>query len=204
MTNLSIHCFVIAAIALATTNSQAAELPNILWLTSEDHGPEMGCYGDKLARTPNIDALAAKGMLFRTAWSCVPVCAPARSAIISGMYPSSTGALHMRSMVPMPAGTQMYPQILREAGYYCTNNSKEDYNLAKPDRLWDESSPRAHWRNRPQGPAVLCDLQLDEEPREPDSHAAAHAGDRPEPHSRAGFIPIRRKFARTGLSTTTR
>ncbi len=151
MTNLSIRCLVFAALALATTNCPAAELPNILWLTSEDHGPQMGCYGDKLARTPNVDALAAKGMLFRRAWSCVPVCAPARSAIIAGMYPSSTGALHMRSMVPMPANTQMYPEILRGAGYYCTNNSKEDYNLAKPADLWDESSPRAHWRNRPQG-----------------------------------------------------
>jgi arylsulfatase A-like enzyme len=118
--------------------------PNILWLTSEDHSPHMGCYGDKLARTPNVDALAAKGMLFKHAWSCYPVCAPARSTIISGMYPASTGAEHMRSMVPMPAGTKMYPQFLREAGYFCTNNSKEDYNLAKPGQVWDESSSRLH------------------------------------------------------------
>jgi arylsulfatase A-like enzyme len=152
MTNTQlVRCLVVAALVQIAAHCSAAELPNILWLTSEDHGPEMDCYGDKLARTPNIDALAAKGMLFRRAWSCVPVCAPARSAIISGMYPSSTGALHMRSMVPMPAGAQMYPEILRDAGYYCTNNSKEDYNLAKPADLWDESSPRAHWRNRPQG-----------------------------------------------------
>lgn len=122
--------------------------PNILWLTSEDHGPQMGCYGDKLARTPNVDALAAKGLIFQRAWSCFPVCAPARSAIISGMYPTSTGAEHMRSMAPLPTGTKMYPQFLREAGYYCTNNSKEDYNLAKPGQVWDESSNKAHWNNR--------------------------------------------------------
>ena len=129
----------------------AADKPNILWLTSEDHGPEMGCYGDANARTPNIDALAAKGMLFKRAWSNHPVCAPARTAIISGMYATSTGGVHMRSMVPMPAGTKMYPQFLREAGYYATNNSKEDYNLEKPDGTWDDSSGRAHWRERRKG-----------------------------------------------------
>jgi arylsulfatase A-like enzyme len=126
----------------------AAPRPNIVWLTSEDHNPHMGCYGDANARTPNVDALAAKGMIFKRAWSCLPVCAPARSAIISGMYPTSTGAEHMRSMVAMPAGTKMYPQLLRDAGYYCTNNSKEDYNLAKTGQVWDESSGQAHWKNR--------------------------------------------------------
>jgi len=129
----------------------AADKPNILWLTSEDHGPEMGCYGDQVARTPNVDGLAAKGMIFKKAWSVAPVCAPARTTIISGMYPSSTGGLHMRSMVPMPAGTKMYPQFLREAGYYCTNNSKTDYNLREPGQVWDESSGQAHWRKRPVG-----------------------------------------------------
>ena len=129
----------------------AADQPNILWVTSEDHGPEMGCYGDKLARTPNVDALAAKGMIFKHAWSVAPVCAPARTAIISGMYPSSTGGLHMRSMVSMPAGTKMGPQYLREAGYYCSNNSKTDYNLREPGKVWDDSTNKAHWRNRSGG-----------------------------------------------------
>jgi arylsulfatase A-like enzyme len=129
----------------------SSEKPNILWLTSEDHGIEMGCYGDTLASTPNVDALAAKGMIFSFAWSNAPVCAPARTAIISGMYPSSTGSEHMRSMVSMPEGTKMYPSFLREAGYYCTNNSKEDYNLMKTDSEWDESSGQAHWRNRSEG-----------------------------------------------------
>jgi arylsulfatase A-like enzyme len=129
----------------------AADKPNILWLTSEDHGPEMGCYGDRLARTPNIDALAAKGMVFNKAWSVAPVCAPARTAIISGVYPSSSGGLHMRSMVSLPEGMKMYPQFLREAGYYCTNNSKTDYNLREPGKVWDESSGTAHWRKRADG-----------------------------------------------------
>ena len=132
-------------------SSFAADRPNILWLTSEDHGPHMGCYGDTYATTPNVDALAAKGMLFKHAWSCAPVCAAARTTIIAGMYSPSTGGEHMRSMVPMPKGTKMYPQFLREAGYYCTNNSKEDYNLVKPDGVWDESSGKANWKNRKDG-----------------------------------------------------
>ena len=126
----------------------SADRPNILWLTSEDHGPELGCYGDTLARTPNIDALATKGMAFKKVWSVVPVCAPARSAIISGLYPSSTGGLHMRSMVPMPAGTRMYPQFLSEVGYYCSNNAKTDYNLREPGKVWNDTSGKSHWRNR--------------------------------------------------------
>ena len=107
-------------------NANAADPPNILWLTSEDHGPEMGCYGDELAVTPNVDALASKGMLFDLAWSCAPVCAPARTCIITGMYPPSIGGQHMRSMVSLPDEFQFYPWYLKKAGYYTTNNSKQD------------------------------------------------------------------------------
>ncbi len=144
---------ILVAIGLALSSVAAADAvrPNILWLTSEDHGPQMGCYGDSYAVTPHVDALAARGMIYTRCWSNAPVCAPARTTIISGLYPPSTGSEHMRSMVPFPAGKEMFPQLLREAGYYCTNNVKEDYNLAKPGQVWDESSNRAHWRNRQPG-----------------------------------------------------
>ncbi len=135
--------------AVASDTAQAR--PNILWITCEDIGPQLGCYGDGYATTPNLDRLAARGMIYTRAWSCGPVCAPARTTIISGLYPPSLGAEHMRSLVPMPPGLGMYPQHLRAAGYYCTNNEKEDYNLVKPGRVWDESSRRAHWTNRPPG-----------------------------------------------------
>ncbi len=130
---------------------QDRERPNILWITCEDTGPELGCYGDDYAVTPNLDALAAKGMRYRVAWSNAPVCAPARTTIISGVYPPSLGGQHMRSEVKMPAFMRMYPQFLRDAGYYCTNNSKEDYNLTKPGKVWDASSRQAHWKNRAAG-----------------------------------------------------
>ncbi|MBX3748160.1 MAG: sulfatase-like hydrolase/transferase [Verrucomicrobiae bacterium] len=145
LTGLGVACTLAAAAAMAV------ERPNILWLTWEDAGPQLGAYGDAYATTPNLDALASRGMRYRRVWSTAPVCAPARTAIISGMYPASIGAEHMRSDVPMRAGTRMYPELLREAGYHCSNNSKEDYNLRKPPGVWDESSPRAHWRNRAPG-----------------------------------------------------
>ncbi len=125
--------------------------PNILWITSEDNGQELGCYGDTFADSPNIDALASRGMLYTNCWSNAPVCAPARTTLISGMFPTSLGAQHMRSEVPLPENVQLYPELLRAAGYYCTNNAKEDYNVEQPENLWDESSNKAHWRNRKLG-----------------------------------------------------
>ncbi len=136
---------------LFTCALAAQERPNVLWVTSEDHGPHLGAYGDSYATTPVLDALAERGMLYRNAWSNAPVCAPARTTLISGLYPPSTGSEHMRSMARPPASFKMYPQYLRQAGYYATNNSKEDYNLEKPGQVWDESSPKAHWRNRKKG-----------------------------------------------------
>jgi len=133
-----------------TSLTHAAELPNILWLTSEDNGPQLGCYGDKYAVTPNIDALAAKGLRYLYASSNAPVCAPARTTIISGLYPPSTGSEHMRSMVKLPETFKMYPQFLREAGYYCTNKTKEDFNLEKPGQLWD-TGKNGPWNDRKEG-----------------------------------------------------
>ena len=131
--------------------SGLAEHPNILWISSEDNGPHLGVYGDTYATTPNLDALGERGMIYRKAWSTAPVCAPARTTIISGMYPPSTGSQHMRSRTRLPASYRMFPQYLREAGYYVSNNAKEDYNLEKPGTVWDESSRQAHWRKRSPG-----------------------------------------------------
>ncbi len=125
--------------------------PNILWVTSEDNGPHLGAYGDPFANTPNLDGLAERGFTYLNAWSTAPVCAPARTTIISGLYPTSTGSEHMRSMTRLPEQMLMFPRYLREAGYYCTNNSKEDYNLEKTGMVWDESSKEAHWNKRKPG-----------------------------------------------------
>jgi len=141
----------IVGLSVVAASRAATERPNILWLTCEDMGPHLGCYGDAYAVTPNLDALAGRGMRYVNANANAPVCAPARTAIISGMYPASIGAEHMRSEVRLPAGFRLFPQYLREAGYYCTNNSKEDYNVVPPGRVWDESSQTAHWKHRGTG-----------------------------------------------------
>lgn len=122
--------------------------PNILWITCEDISPHVRCYGDKTAVTPNIDALARQGVLYRNAFATIGVCAPARSTLISGMYPNSIGSQHMRCQGRLPKGVLTYAEYLRKAGYYCTNNSKKDYNLQLGRKIWDESSRRAHWRKR--------------------------------------------------------
>jgi len=124
--------------------------PNILWITCEDLNAYLGSYGDAQAITPNLDRLADEGVRFTRAFAPAPVCSPARSALITGIYATSLGTQHLRSEVEIPDEVRVLPYYLRDAGYYCTNNSKEDYNFQDED-MWDESSKGAHWRNRPDG-----------------------------------------------------
>ncbi|WP_158860933.1 sulfatase-like hydrolase/transferase [Lunatibacter salilacus] len=124
--------------------------PNILWISHEDLSPIYGCYGDDYARTPNIDQLATKSTRFNKAYSNAPICAPARSTLITGMYATSLGTQHLRSEIPVPEELKILSEVLRDAGYYTTNNVKTDYNFSHEGR-WDESSNTAHWRNRPNG-----------------------------------------------------
>ncbi len=82
----------LASLAEATEIDTESARPNILWITSEDNGPHLGAYGDAFADTPNLDELASRGVIYTHAWSNAPVCAPARTTIISGLYPPSTGS----------------------------------------------------------------------------------------------------------------
>lgn len=143
----------IAALSLPGPRAVAAEQgkPNILWITCEDTSPHLGCYGDAFARTPNLDALARQGVRYTRAFAYTGVCAPSRSCLITGVYPVRLGSQHMRSTTRLPEAVKCFPEYLRAAGYYCANNSKEDYNFATPPTAWDESSPKAHWRKRTPG-----------------------------------------------------
>lgn len=136
-------------------------MPNLLWITCEDINPHLGCYGDRYAVTPNLDRFARQALRYTRCWSTAPVCAPARTALISGVYPTSLGAEHMRSEVPVPAWLRLYPQLLRERGYYCSNNSKEDYNVTPRGKVWDDSSRRAHWQNRKPGQPFFAVFNLE-------------------------------------------
>ena len=130
---------------------KSANRPNILWVSAEDISPDLGCYGDDYAVTPNIDALAARGVRYDNAYSHSGVCAPTRSGIITGMYPSTIGTHHMRCKGVPPAYVKCFSEYLRAAGYYCTNNSKTDYQFDPPPTAWDQNSRSAHWRGRAEG-----------------------------------------------------
>ncbi len=130
---------------------RAGDKPNILWITCEDISPNLGCYGDAYARTPNLDAFAGRSVRYTNAFGITGVCAPNRSCLITGVYPSSLGSHDMRSTTRLPDNIKCFPEYLRAAGYYCTNNSKTDYNFPTPKTAWDECSRKGHWRGRKQG-----------------------------------------------------
>ncbi len=128
--------------------------PNILWIVSEDNSAYFtGCYGNTYATTPNIDKLARQGFLYNRAYCPHAVCAPSRNCILTGVYACSNGNENMRSLYPKSDQVHTYPEYLRNAGYYCTNNSKTDYNTSSfnYESIWDDCSKTAHYKNRPQG-----------------------------------------------------
>ena len=127
--------------------------PNILWIVSEDNSAYFtGCYGNDFATTPNIDNLAREGFLYTHAYATCAVCAPSRNTILTGVYAASNGHENMRSTYAKSDVIKTYPEYLHQAGYYCTNNSKTDYNTSSVNasQIWDESSNRAHYKNRPE------------------------------------------------------
>ncbi|MBT7959943.1 MAG: sulfatase, partial [Akkermansiaceae bacterium] len=138
---------------LCTASAIANDKPNILWITSEDNDYGwLGCYGNKQAKTPRLDKLAAGGLLFKHAYSNAPVCAVARSTILNGAYAPTMGTQHMRSRHAIAKKYKPYVSYLKSQGYYCTNRSKTDYNFAGNDKtIWDACSGKAHYKNRPKG-----------------------------------------------------
>ncbi|MDX1947221.1 MAG: sulfatase [Pirellulaceae bacterium] len=143
------HALFLLGVLGLSLSAPAADRPNIVWISLEDISPDLGCYGDKYAVTPNIDRLAAEGCRYTNAFTHAGVCAPSRSGIITGMYPTSMGTHYMRCKGVPPAFVKCFTEYLRAAGYYCTNDSKTDYNFDAPPTAWDENRSGAHWRNRP-------------------------------------------------------
>ena len=152
--------------------SQKQNQPNIVWLVAEDQSQYFfPFYGDKSVNLPNISFLLENGIVYDNMNSPYPVCAPARSGIITGMYPSSIGTGNMRAYsdnrivrgktetsleIPyysskLAESIKPFTQILIEEGYYCTNNSKRDYNFKLRDEAWDDSSNNASWEKREEG-----------------------------------------------------
>lgn len=152
--------------------AQTQQRPNVVWLVVEDMSPWIGCYGDDTVPTPNCDRLAREGLRYANAFATSPVCAPARSSLITGMYATRIGTMQMRNNKPSqaamqkdpgaykdipayeglpPAFVRCFPELLRREGYYCTNNAKQDYQFDAPGTVWDQSSGKAHWRGRAPG-----------------------------------------------------
>jgi N-sulfoglucosamine sulfohydrolase len=155
------------ASSLSGAAAAAAEVParpNILWMTAEDLSPHLGCYGDPYALTPHLDQLAVRGVRYNLAFATAPVCSPARSTLITGLYATSIGTQRLRSQFPVDREVRGFPAWLREAGYYCSNNVKTDYNLGDEAAFtadaWDESSSRAHWRSRQPGQSFFAVINL--------------------------------------------
>ncbi len=108
----------------------------------------LGCYGDQYAITPNLDQLAQRSVRYTHAVGITGVCAVNRSCLITGMYSSTIGSQDTRSTIRLPDSIRAYSHYLRQAGHYCTNNSKTDYNFPTPKDAWDVCYGKGHWRNR--------------------------------------------------------
>lgn len=174
-----LHLFILSPLAVLGLYSCSAfnpgESPSIkggmVWLVCEDQSLFFPQYGDSTVNLPHLTELAGDGTVFENAFAVSPVCAPSRSSILTGVMPQYMGTQHMRAYsqrapsnphtglphysAPAPAGVRAFTEHLRAAGVYCTNQSKEDYNFETPPLAWDDSSPKAHWRNRPQGAAFF-------------------------------------------------
>ena len=155
------HVAMLAGMILLWTSSISASAvespprPNVLWITIEDTSLLFGCFGDRIAKTPNVDRLAQEGIRFTRAFASSPVCSSARSALITGMNVGELGVGNHRSRVDIPDWVRGYPMYLRKGGYYCTNHTKNDFNFTNATAFaqdcWDDNSRNAHWRNRPEG-----------------------------------------------------
>lgn len=156
MRNLSILTTLTCAASCLNSNAQEAKRPNILWLTYEDTSAEfIGCYGNEMTKTPTIDKLASEGVLFTNAFSTGTASSPSRFCLITGCKPGKYGTGNHRSGYYIPEFIKGFPEYLKEAGYYTSNNYKTDYNHAEHRQMaldsWSEWSSTASWRGRKAG-----------------------------------------------------
>ncbi|MBM3727723.1 MAG: sulfatase [Acidobacteria bacterium] len=161
-----------AALAAPFLNLRAQDRkdrPNILWLLGDDLGPQLGCYGNKLVRTPNADSLAAGGARFTHCFTTAPVCSPSRSAWNTGVYQTTSGThnhrSHRKDGYPLPAGIRLISHRLHDAGYFTANvqqpapgvriPGKTDFNFAA-EKPFDGT----HWNQRAKGQPFFAQVNL--------------------------------------------
>lgn len=141
--------FLASCVPFSARPAFADRRPNILWISCEDISPNLGCYGDPHAITPHLDQLATEGVRFDRAFTPAGVCAVVRSSVITGMYAPSIGSQHMRSRIVPPPHVKAFPELLRRAGYFCTNRSKTDYQFEPTPAIWNrQGTNHKDWRER--------------------------------------------------------
>lgn len=159
-----------AFVRATTLRSDASSKPNIIWITGEDMGKDLGCYGFPLVQTPNLDRLAAEGVRFDSAHTTAPVCSASRSAFNTGVYQIHSGAHHHRSHRKdgwrLPNGIEIISKRLHAAGYYTTNprglgptlkaSGKTDFNFTTEDPFDSMST----WRTRRPGQPVFAHVNF--------------------------------------------
>lgn len=164
------YLVLLGSLVCGFSSVQAADRPNIVWIIVDDMSANFSCYGETAIETPNVDALAARGVQFTNAYVTAPVCSTCRSAFITGMYQTSIGAHHHRSgrgekKITLPDGVRMVPELFQEAGYHTSIMSwpasgksrlgKTDYNFE-----WDTAVYDGHdWIDRKEGQPFFCQIQ---------------------------------------------
>jgi len=149
------------------TSEARSQRPNILWLIAEDICPDLGCYGNRGVRTPNLDKLAAQGALYTGAFTSSPVCSPSRSAFMTGMYQTAIRAHQHRTKnkKPLPSPVKVITEYFRDAGYFTCSckgvqwqeSGKEDFNF-----VIENAFDGTDWRQRSGGQPFFAQVHFSE------------------------------------------
>ncbi len=138
----TIPLLALLAASVVVPHTAYAEKPNVLFIAVDDMRPELGCYGNKVVKTPNIDRIAARGMVFNHAYCQQAVCSPSRSSLLTGRRPDATKvwdlATHFRVALP---DCVTLPQHFKANGYHCSGLSKIYHHGFEDGRSWSEP----HW-----------------------------------------------------------
>jgi arylsulfatase A-like enzyme len=182
--------FLPAAAAAPAVLRARADRPNIIWILGDDLGCELGCYGNQLVRTPNIDRLAAGGVRFTQAHTTAPVCSASRSAWNTGLYQTTIGAHHHRSHrkdgYALPPGVRLVTDHLRDLGYFTCNvlefapgmrgSGKTDFNFTA-----GKPFDGAHWNQRKPGQPFYAQINFREPHKGPAFKEAREQRERIDP-----------------------
>ena len=211
---------------VALNQADAAKKPNILWIVGENFSLDLACYGQKNVSTPNLDRLAREGTRYTRVYSTSPVCAPSRSALMTGWYATTTDMHHMRSHrtdgFRLPAGVRPITHLLRDAGYHTANithigervvgTGKLDLNFAKEGpvyagRDWADLKKKQPFFAQINMPEAEYDIMTASPPRNLASNGLAKNGIPRWPRRRTSrrrrIIPTTKSRAKNGRATST-